>query len=145
MEGLGKKLDPNFDFTAVAAPLATKVYQERLKPENVAKYLRSRFYTDLKPLGEMPGNFNRLLKNTSEGRLAMNLQMDLSPSLNRKLTQLVDRLSVSLLLTGVLIGSAMIIETNHSAAISQYAFLGVAGFALALVSLAIFFLGSLRS
>lgn len=145
VEGVGKKLDPSFNFSEVAAPLAAKVYKERLKPKNIGKYLRAKYYKDIEPLREMPVNFNRLLKNTAEGRLIMNLQMDLSPRLNRKVTQLVSRLSFSLIIAGALIGSAMIIQSNHSVLVERFAFLGVAGFAIALISLVIFFLGSLRS
>ncbi len=145
VEGVGKKLDPSFNFSEVASPLAKRVYRERLKPENVGKYLRSRYYKDIEPLKEMPANFNRLLKNTAEGHLMMNLQMDLSPSLNRKLTQLVSRLSFSLIITGALIGSALIIQTNHTHEIARFVYLGVVGFAIAVVSLIIFFMGSLRS
>ncbi len=143
VEGLGKKLDPSFNFTEVAAPLASKVYSERLKPENVARYIKRRYYQDIKPLGEMPANFNRLIKNTGEGRLQMTIQVDFTPRASRKLTQLISRLSLSFILTGVLIGSALIIQANHSDRVSEYAFLGVAGFGLALLSLVIFFIGSL--
>ncbi|MGE5390407.1 MAG: ABC1 kinase family protein [Deltaproteobacteria bacterium] len=145
VEGLGKKLDPDFNFIEVAAPLATKAYKDRIKPENVARYMKSRYFRDIKPLGEMPGHFSRLLKDASEGKMVINMQIEPSEHLIRKMTQLESRLSMSLLLTGVLIASAMIIETNHTAAIEQYAWLGVTGFALALISLIIFVWGSLRS
>ncbi len=145
VEGVGKKLDPSFNFSEVASPLAKKVYRERLKPGNIGKYLRSRYYKDFEPLKEIPANFNRLLKNSAEGNLALKLQMDLSPRLYRKVTQLVSRLSFSLIITGALIGSALIIQTNHSTEIAQFVYLGVAGFAIALISLVIFFLGSFRS
>lgn len=145
VEGVGKKLDPSFNFSEVAAPLAKKVYRERLKPKNIGKYLRSRYYKDIEPLKEMPANFSRMLKHTAEGNLTMNLQVDLSPRLNRKITQLVSRLSYSLIITGALIGSALIIQTNHTHEIARFVYLGVAGFAIAVVSLIIFFMGSLRS
>ncbi len=145
VEGVGKKLDPSFNFSEVAAPLATRVYRERLKPKNISKYLRAKYYKNIEPLREMPANFNSLLKNTAEGRLNMNLQVDVSPRLYRKMTQLVSRLSFSLIIAGALIGSAMIIQANHSAQVERFAFMGVTGFAIALISLVIFFLGSLRS
>lgn len=145
VEGVGKKLDPDFNFKEVAAPLAAKVYEERLKPINLGRHFRARYHQDIEPLLEMPGNFNRLLKNTANGRLHMNLQLDLSSRLSRKMTQLVSRLSFSLIITGALIGSAMIIQANHSAQVERFTFLGVTGFAIGLISLIIFFLGSMRS
>jgi len=145
VEGLGKKLDPEFNFVEVAGPLATKAYKERIKPQNVARYLKSRYYQDIKPLSEMPGDFSRLLKDASEGKMVINMQIEPSEHLIRKMTQLESRLSMSLLLTGILVASAMIIQTNHTAAVEEYAWLGVAGFGLALISLIVFVFGSLRS
>ena len=145
VEGLGKKLDPDFNFTEVASPLAKKVYRERLKPSNIGKYLRSRYYKEVEPLKVIPSNFNRLLQDTADGRLTVNLDMDLSPRFYRKTSQLVSRLSFSLIITGTLIGSAMIIQANHSALVERFAFVGVIGFGIALLSMVVFFMGSLRS
>lgn len=145
VEGVGQKLDPGFNFSEVAAPLAKQVYTERLRPENVGKYLRSRYFQDIEPLQKIPANFSRMLKNTADGHLAINMQLDLTPGLNRKITQLVSRLSFSLIITGALIGSALIIMTNHSPAVARFAYLGIAGFAFALIGLVVFFIGSFRT
>jgi ubiquinone biosynthesis protein len=144
VEGVGKQLDPTFDFKEVVTPLALKVYQERLKPENVSRYLRNRFYQDIKPLAEIPANLNRVLKRTGEGRMIINFQMDLSPKMNRKITQLINRLGLSMIATGAVIASALIIQTNHTQTIAEFAYLGVIGFAVAIIIMLAFFFGSLR-
>jgi len=144
VEGLGKKLDPGFDFTEVASPLARKVYRERLKPSNIGKFLRSRYYKEVEPLKVIPSNFNRLLQDTADGRLTLHLDVNMSPKLYRQTAQLVSRLSFSLIISGTLIGSAMIIQANHSALVERFAFLGIIGFGIALVSMVAFFMGSLK-
>jgi ubiquinone biosynthesis protein len=144
VEGLGKKLDPKFDFSEVASPLAQKVYRERLKPSNISKFLRSRYYKEVEPLKVIPANFNRLLQDTADGRLTLHLDLNMSPELYRKTAQMVSRLSFSLIISGTLIGSAMIIQANHSAQVERFAFLGIIGFGVALVSMVAFFMGSLK-
>lgn len=144
VEGLGKKLDADFDFMEVASPLAKKVYRERLKPSQVGKYLRSRYYKDFEPLKAVPSNFNRLLQETADGRLNVNLNMNLSPQLYHQTSQMVSRLSFSLIITGTLIGSAMIVQANHGDLMERFAFLGVIGFGIALISMVAFFMGSLK-
>ncbi|NLV22587.1 MAG: AarF/ABC1/UbiB kinase family protein [Syntrophomonadaceae bacterium] len=144
VEGLGKKLDPKFDFSEVASPLAQKVYRERLKPSNLGKFLRSRYYKEVEPLKVIPANFNRLLQDTADGRLTLHLDLNMSPELYRKTAQMVSRLSFSLIISGTLIGSAMIIQANHSAQVERFAFLGIIGFGVALVSMVAFFMGSLK-
>jgi len=145
VEGVGKKLDPDFNFTEVMKPLATQLYRERLQPGNVYKYMRSKYFRELRPLAGIPGHLNTVLRDTGQGKLGLNLHIEFTPRANRKITQLVNRLSLSLVITGTLIGSALIIQTNHSPGVERYAYLGVAGFAVALVSLAAFFFGSFRS
>lgn len=145
VEGVGKKLDPDFNFTEVAKPLAKKVYSERLKPENIHKFIRGKYYQDIRPLGKMPSNMNALLTTAKDGRFVINMQLEFTPKTHRKLTQLTSRISASLIITGALIGSALIIQTNHSAQVEKYAYLGVAGFGMALIMLVVFFLASLRS
>jgi ubiquinone biosynthesis protein len=145
VEGVGKKLDPAFDFMEVARPIATRVYLERLKPGNMYKYARRKYYRHIKPLGSMPGNLNTLLKNTGEGRLVMNIKIDLSDKASRKATQLINRTSSSLIITGALIGSSMIISANHPAIAQRFSMLGVAGFALAIILLLVYFLSSFKS
>lgn len=144
VEGVGKKLDPTYNFMDTAKPLATKVYQERLKPENIYKYFKRKYYRDIKPLGALPANINNLLKTTEKGELSVNFQVELSKKSQHKISQMVSRLSASLIITGALIGSSMIIQTHHAALTKEYAYLGVAAFALALLSLVVFLISSLR-
>ncbi len=144
VEGVGKKLDPTYNFMDTAKPLATKVYQERLKPENIYKYLNRKYYQDIKPLGTLPANINHLLRTAGKGNLSLKIEVELSKKSQHKISQMVSRLSASLIITGALIGSSMIIQTNHAALSEEYAYLGVAAFALALFSLVVFLISSLR-
>jgi ubiquinone biosynthesis protein len=145
VEGVGKKLDPDFNFSEVARPLAMKVYTERMKPANAYKYFQGKYYQDVRPLRKIPSHLNALLNTAEEGRLTINMKIEFTGKTNRKLTQLASRVSASLIITGVLIGSALIIQTNHSAEVEKYAYLGVIGFGMALILLVVFFLASLRS
>lgn len=144
VEGVGKKLDPGYDFMETAKPLISKAYEERLKPENISKYLRRKYYQDIKPLGALPFNINKLIKTTGEGRLHMNIELDISPKAHHKISQLISRLSASLIITGALVGSSLIIQVHHPAEMEKFAFLGVAGFGLAMLCLVVFLISSMR-
>lgn len=145
VEGLGKKLDPTFNFNEVAGPLAAKVYAERMQPKSIARYIQSRYYQDLKPLLNLPLNLNQTLKKTGEGKLVINLAMELTPGANRKVTQLVSRLGFAMITTGALIGSALVLQTNHSPSIDKFAFLGIIGFTAAIIGMIVFLISSLRN
>ena len=44
VDGVGKKLDPNFNFSEVAGPIIRDMYLERIKPEGIYRSLRSNYY-----------------------------------------------------------------------------------------------------
>lgn len=145
VEGVGKKLDPNYDFMETASELANKVYEERLKPENVYKYLNRRYYRDIKPLGTFPRDLHEVVKSAGQGDLQINIKVDLSQNSHHKMSQLVSRLSSSLIITGGLIGSSLIVHGSHPDILEQYSIFGVAGFALAGIGLLFFLILSMKS
>jgi ubiquinone biosynthesis protein len=145
VEGVGKKLDPSFNFLEVAGPMAKKVVQEKMKPGNIYGYMRRKYYSDLRPLTSLPANFNRLLKTTDQGKLNMNIQISFSGGAKRSMTKLVNRLSASLIIAGGLVSSALIIQSSQPEAIVSHATIGVLGFAISLLALIVFIVSFFRS
>lgn len=142
VEGVGKKLDPTFDFMEIARPLADKVYKERLKPNNVTKYIRRRYYQDIKPFKDFPADFHQLVRNYRDGKV--NLHISFSRPAERKMEQLVSRLGVSLVIAAALISSALVIRSADNSA-NYVNLIGVGGFVVAVCGLTVFLLRSLRS
>jgi ubiquinone biosynthesis protein len=145
VEGVGKKLDPNFNFLEVAGPMAQKVVQEKMKPGNIYGYIRRKYYSDLRPLISLPANFNRLLKTTDQGKLNMNIQISFSGGAKRSITKLVNRLSASLIIAGGLVSSALVIQSSHSEVLVSHATIGIIGFAVSLLALIVFIISFFRS
>lgn len=145
VEGVGKKLDPSFQIEEIAKPMSQKVIKEKLKPENIYKYARRKYYRDFKQLGGLPWHFNKLIKNTGDGNLQVKINIDLSKNTQKILTHLLSRLSVSLIIAGGLVGSAMIITSSRPNLIEDYLLFGVAGFSIALLSLIFFVISALGS
>ncbi len=138
VEGVGKKLDPTFNFLEVAGPMATKVVQARMKPGNIYGFMRRKYYTDLRPLTSLPANFNRLLKTTDQGKLNMNIQISFSGNAKKSITKLINRLSASLIIAGGLVSSALIIQSSEPEVLVSHSTIGVLGFAVSLLALIVF-------
>jgi len=145
VEGVGKKLDPTFNFLEVARPMAQKVIKERMKPANIYGYLRRKYYSDLRPLTSIPANFNKLLKTTDQGKLNMNIQISFSSTAKKSITKLVNRVSASLIIAGGLVSSALIIQSSHTEVITSHATIGTMGFAISLLALIVFIISFFRS
>jgi len=145
VEGVGKKLDPTFDFTEVAKPLTHKVFHEQNKLSSLKEAARRSFYRDIRPLFSFPKNVNHLVKAAGEGRLEMNVNLNFSPEAKRKLSQLVNRLGASLIIAGGLIGSALIVQSGSGPFVHGYSVYGTIGFGVSLVGLLALTITSRRS
>ena len=144
VEGVGKKLDPTFNFMDIAQPLAVKVFEERLKPDKVYKYLRRKYYRDIKPLGTLPADLHNLVKTTGQGQLKVTMQVAFSSSSKRQMNQLASRLGISLIISAGLISSALVITAGRGVG-DIITLVGAGGFAAALIGLVMFILSVLRS
>lgn len=144
VEGVGKKLDPTFNFMDIAQPLAVKVFEERLKPDKVYKYLRRKYYRDIKPLGTLPADLHNLVKTTGRGQLKVTMQVEFSSSSKRQMNQLASRLGISMIISAGLISSALIIAAGRGGG-DVITLVGAGGFAVALIGLVVFTLSVLRS
>jgi len=145
VEGVGKKLDPDFNFLDAARPMAQKVVQEKIKPNNIYGYMRRKYYQDLRPLTYIPANFNKLIKTTDQGRLNMNIQISFSTTAKRSLTKLINRLSASLIIAGGLVGSALIIHSTEPEYLFSHAAIGTTGFVISILALMAFIISFIRS
>ncbi len=136
VEGVGKKLDPTFDFIEVAKPIVKKMMRNQLKPDNLWQMARRNYYSDLRPLISFPKNFNHLIKTTGEGKLSMQIQIGFNSEAKTKLTQLVNRLSASLVIAGGLIGSAFILSSEVNPSLHYgNTVIGFFGFTVSLLGL----------
>lgn len=116
-----------------------------MKPKNIARYIQNRYYQDIRSLKDLPMNLNKTLKKTGEGKLVINLEMDFTPRATRKITQLISRLGFAMITTGALIGSALVLMTNHSPTVDEFSFLGIIGFSAAIIGMIVFLISSIRN
>ncbi|NPV93227.1 MAG: AarF/ABC1/UbiB kinase family protein [Firmicutes bacterium] len=112
VEGVGRKLDPTFNFTEVAVDLGKRLFIERLKPKNLFNSLKRNYHRDVRPLLAFPRHFNNLVRHTSDGHLKVNIQVSLTEKAESQVFRLVNRLCASVLVTGGLVGAALILRND---------------------------------
>jgi len=131
VDGVGKKLDPNFNFSEVAGPIIKDMYIERVKPEGIYRSLRRSYYREIKPLLSFPRHLNHLVKVAGEGELEISHKHELKKSFEAKLTQLSNRISASLIIAGGLVStSLLLLAGDHSVAQLNKVLLATGGFAI---------------
>lgn len=131
LDGVGKKLDPNFNFSEVADPLIKQMYAEKIKPEGIYKTMRQSYYREIKPLLSFPRNINNLVKSAGQGDLTISHKHEIKEQLETKITQLANRISASLIIAGSLVSASLLLRMgNHSTAHLNDALMITSGIAL---------------
>ena len=117
LDGVGKKLDPNFDISATVKPLIEQMMAERLHPDELRRTLERGYYRDIKPLLALPRNFNEVLKLAGQGDLEIAHKHEMQKHMEGKITQLANRISASLIIAGGLVSTSLVLlATDHPVA-----------------------------
>ena len=128
MEGVGTKLDPDFDMFEVAEPYARSFLRPKVDLRQWGYKLQrgAEDWSDL--ILRLPGQLPHLLDQVSDGEFDIGLRVrDQGPILNR-LDQLGNRLAVSILVAALIVGLALVVVSQ-----GEGSWLAPAGFAAAVL------------
>lgn len=113
-EGVVEKLDPDFSIFDIAEPFGRRLLKERLHPKNVAKMVWKRAADYGEQLIDLPKRVNEVATLMRRGKLRLEIDIPELSLILKKLDQIVNRLSLSIVLlafsiimSGVIIGSSL--------------------------------------
>lgn len=130
-EGLGRKLDPNFDATSQAAPFIKGVQMERLHPRRIGTDLLDSGIDFLHLLMEIPGEVRDILRQARLGRVKLEFEhRGLEPMLSTH-DRISNRLAFAIVLAALIIGSSLIVLSGIPPKWHEIPLIGLAGFLIA--------------
>lgn len=124
LEGMGRQLDPEFNVVQVATPFLQRALFKRYAPDAMLKQGWQSFSGIIELLTELPNDLHRLLDMARRGALGVRLDIAKPEWLSKELDRVVNRLSVSLITSALIIGSS-IVSTVEGGTTS---FVGLMGF-----------------
>lgn len=115
MEGIGRKLDPDFDLVAVSQPYVQGFQRRLIQPKEwLPLFLRGS--ADLADLaGKMPRQTGRLMEQLEQGNLIVQVKLPDLPPATRRLDRIANRLSVSILTSALILALAWLIPALNLA------------------------------
>ncbi len=128
IEGVGRNLEPDFNFVDHATPFAKKLIKERLSLPDLAKDL----YLSLTDLGlllrDLPSDTRDLIDQAKSGQLNVKFEhKGLGPMLKTH-EQISNRISFSIVLSSLIIGSALIMRADIPPKVYGIPIIGALGF-----------------
>ncbi len=124
LEGMGRQLDPGFNIVQVATPFLQRALFKRYAPDALFKQGWQSFSGMVELLTELPNDLHRLLELARRGALGVRLDIAKPEWLAKELDRVVNRLSVSLITSALIVGSSIVSTVEGGAS----SFVGLIGF-----------------
>lgn len=128
IEGIGLALDPDFNLTEIAKPYVKEIILERKSPQRLLLKLSNDLSEFYHLMVLIPRQLSKTLKKMEEGIFKLELQHRGLENLINALDKATNRLSYSLILVAIIIGSSLIMQTDKGPQFMGFPVIGVIGF-----------------
>lgn len=131
VEGLGRKLYPEFDMVSEVRPYINRITMKRYDPRRKFRELIS-ILDDFSDLAEeLPQGIRDIMRKTSRGELKVQFEHRNLDNIAKKYTQSSNRTSSALIIAALIIGSSLVMQVPLSPSFFGFPLLGVIGYILA--------------
>ncbi len=131
IEGVGRTLDPGFDMMSRIRPFVAESLKEKLAPAEVAKELRSSLLALLQLSRNLPRELKEIVTRINRGTMKIDLEHRGLDRLITELDKASNRLTSGLIIAALLVGSAIIVNSDKGPKLLGFPFLAFLGYAVA--------------
>ncbi|WP_406655544.1 AarF/ABC1/UbiB kinase family protein [Methanolobus sp. ZRKC2] len=131
VEGFGALMDPDISMTAIAEPFAKKAMKNRFKLHNIAEGTYRDMYNWSRVIHRAPLKLSHILDIAERGYLKLRFDSHGLDRIVAELDAASNRLAFSLIISAIIVGSSLIIQTGQEPYIWGMPSLGVIGFVMA--------------
>ena len=133
MEGVARKLDPDFDMIAHAVPYVRAAKYRKLNPSRIAREFMDIARGSYKLLQNIPEDATEIIRLTKSGNLSFKIKIEgLEKMLNTQ-DQTSNRVSFAIIIAALILGSAILINSKVPPIFFNVSVIGIAGFIAAAV------------
>ncbi len=110
LEGLGRLLDPKFDFVSVTAPVARRITAERLSPQAVSRTLTQSLRRIAQMGKDIPESLTRFLRRAGQGEFRIAVHPTGFDPIMKRLEEATNRVSFALVVSAFVIGLSVLLS-----------------------------------
>lgn len=133
LENLGRELDPDFDFIAAAEPYASKLIKERIRPGRLYEKARKNALEISDFLVLFPKQMKQIIRKVLKDDIHVKMTHMGMDRFIRDMDRSSNRISFSLIISAILLSSAIMHATGAGPTIYGVSALGMSAFGFALV------------
>lgn len=112
-EGVAQRLDPSFQPFAVAEPYIRRLLLERYLPQAWLPGMMRTIEEGARQVSELPRRVDRLLRRLEQAELEVTMHLAELPEVTHRLTTIINRLIVAILLAAASISFALVLNVWH--------------------------------
>ncbi len=131
IESIGRELDPDFDMVSHTKPFAKRLLKKKYSPVNLWKRGSTAARELFNFLEILPKEFSWLIKSLRKGDINVNFQHKGLERLILEIDRASNRLSFSMIIGALIIGSSFVVQANIGPFIFGYPAIGIIGYLFA--------------
>ena len=130
-EGVGQDLDPDFNVVKVGQDFISDIFDDRMQLNKIVSRLGSEIWKFGRKKYELNNQLKSILSKLEEDDFTINFRHTNLESFISRLDVVSNRLSMSLIIASLIIGSTLLIQTNMEPRIFNIPLLGFIGYSFA--------------
>ena len=131
MEGIGRQLDPEFNMISHLQPFMGKLLKDRLTPGSLSRGLVRTVQAYGALAKNLPHDLKELINRINRNKFKIDLEHRGLEKLIADLDKASNRISFSLLISALIVGSSLIMQTNKGPMLLGFPILGFLGYSIA--------------
>ena len=131
MEGLGKQLDPNFNMVEQLKPFAEQIIKDHYSPGNIAKDVAQTLQSYHSLGKNLPNDIKKFINRINRNKFKIDIEHRGLERLANDLDKSTNRISFSLVISALVVGSSLIMQTNKGPILLGFPILGLFGYSVA--------------
>jgi len=131
IEGVGKRLDPEFNLIELLEPFIKQLLKERHSPRKIAQDLMKFMGWAYNFIIALPRDMREIVTKLKKGKLHIEFEHKGLEDLISELDRLSNRIAFSLIIAALIVGSSIIMHADKGVKILGHPVLGVLGYLLA--------------
>ncbi|MBI2355215.1 MAG: phosphotransferase [Deltaproteobacteria bacterium] len=131
IEGMGRNLDPAFDMVEHIRPFMEKALQQKYSPRRIYRDINSILLSYLKLARDLPRDMKEIVNRVNRNQFKIDLEHRGLDKFTADFDRSINRLSSSLILAALIIGSSIIMQTSSGPQLLGFPKLAFLGYTVA--------------
>lgn len=145
IEGMGRRLDPDFDMTVHLRPLVEKEIRDRLSPRSAMKFLQGNVSSYINLFRTLPKDLKEILNRINRDKFKIDLEHRGLDRFIRELDKSINRLSSSMIIAALIVGSSIVMQTGKGPQFMGFPVFAFMGYTIAALIGLIWLIAIIRS